>query len=251
MKIKLLSVGRHRQTNWKIAAHRHSFHEMIVVFSGCEGVKTCAAEFKAVAGEVLLFRPGEIHEEWTDGGEPLETVFLGFETHSSEGWPAKVYDSEGRVRVLASWLQTLQDESHDDGRRTQGVFFDALVAEYVRLGNHRESPVLESVREYVRRHISEPVRLDSLARQAGMSKFHFIRQYRRVAGRTPMEDVRRIRAERARDLILTTTLPIKVVAPMVGLSDEFALYRLFRRQFGIRPGQLRRPAGRYSRGLRA
>lgn len=245
MKLKLLSVGRHRQTKWRIPAHRHWFHEMIVIFSGCEGVRMSGGEFKAGAGEILLFKPGQTHEEWVEEGrEALETVFIGFDVQSSADWPCRVHDSDGRVRVLASWLQALQDDSHAEGRRTRAAFFDALIAEYVRLGRRRESPILELVRDFVRRNISGPVSLEVLARHAGMSKYHFIRRYRRLAGRTPMEDVRRIRAERARDLILTTGLPLKAIAPMVGLSDEFALYRLFRRHFGMRPGRLRRTAGR-------
>jgi transcriptional regulator GlxA family with amidase domain len=73
-----------------------------------------------------------------------------------------------------------------------------------------------------------------------MSKFHFSRRYRQLTGLTPMEDLRQLRLEAARDLLLTTDLPLKAIAPRTGLGDEYHLSRLFRRAFGIAPGELRR-----------
>jgi transcriptional regulator GlxA family with amidase domain len=61
-----------------------------------------------------------------------------------------------------------------------------------------------------------------------------------LTGLTPMEDLRQLRLEAARDLLLTTDLPLKAIAPRTGLGDEYHLSRLFRRAFGIAPGALRR-----------
>ncbi len=73
-----------------------------------------------------------------------------------------------------------------------------------------------------------------------MSKFAFIRRYRRATGRTPMQDLRRIRLNQARTLILATGLPLKAIAAEVGLGDAFQMSRLFRRHFQTAPSHLRR-----------
>jgi AraC family transcriptional regulator len=83
-----------------------------------------------------------------------------------------------------------------------------------------------------------------LAHVAGLSKFHFIRAYTAQAGLTPMADVRAIRLDAARHLILTTDLPLKVIAPQVGLASEFHLSRLFTAHFGAGVRQLRLPGVR-------
>ena len=57
-----------------------------------------------------------------------------------------------------------------------------------------------------------------------------------------MEDVRTLRVEYARELILTTNLPLKAIAPMAGMSSEYALSKVFRRVLGTTPGALRRRA---------
>ena len=56
----------------------------------------------------------------------------------------------------------------------------------------------------------------------------------------PMEDVRIIRANYARELILGTSLPLKEIAPRAGLGNEYAMSRIFRRYFNMPPGAWRR-----------
>jgi transcriptional regulator GlxA family with amidase domain len=55
-----------------------------------------------------------------------------------------------------------------------------------------------------------------------------------------MEDVRMIRLEAARNLLLTTNLPLKAIAPRVGLGSEYHLSRLLRRHFDLGARELRR-----------
>ena len=54
-----------------------------------------------------------------------------------------------------------------------------------------------------------------------------------------MDELRRMRLNEARLMILSTTLPLKAIAPAVGIGDEYQLSKLFRRQFGISPRALR------------
>ena len=73
-----------------------------------------------------------------------------------------------------------------------------------------------------------------------MTKYHFLRRYRALTGKTPMEDVRAIRLDFARNLILTTDLPLKLIAVQAGLGDAYQLSRLFRKHLNLAPSALRR-----------
>jgi len=245
-KPRLISVGRHRQRAWHIPSHRHPFFEMIVIIRGAEGFRTDTQTDRAETGEVLLFRPGEGHEEWVEGPEELDTCFIAFEASAvASPWPSRVWDSDGRLRILATWLHDLRDENHPHAAATRSDFFTALLAEFHRLAHARETPLVYRVRRFMRHHLGERLRLGDLAREAGLSRFHFVREYRRQTGMTPMEDLRRLRLSQARDLLLTSSLPLKSIAPMVGFEEERSLFRLFRRYLHISPGEIRRtiPAG--------
>jgi transcriptional regulator GlxA family with amidase domain len=49
-----------------------------------------------------------------------------------------------------------------------------------------------------------------------------------------------LRVEAARDLLLTTELPLRAIAERVGFSDETALSHAVRQRTGKAPGQIRR-----------
>jgi AraC family transcriptional regulator len=124
------------------------------------------------------------------------------------------------------------------------AFFTALWEEVCRLRENQREPrtMPELVREYMLRELASPVSLDDLARVASMSKYHFVREYRRLTGTTPMAELRMLRLEEARSLLRTTRLPLKAIAPMVGFADQHHLSRASRKYLGRTPKELRRGA---------
>jgi AraC-like DNA-binding protein len=239
-----ISVGRHVQPGrWHMRPHAHPAHEMIVVIRGRQAALVRGQRLEAGPGDVLLYPPAVAHEEWQEGEEALETVFITFRwTEAPAGVPLRVEDAQGRIRVLASWLF---DERHHRGPLTETVsraLFDTILAEYARLWRQGTDNPFTALRRHTEQHLARRITLGELAAQAGLSRYHFIRAYRKSTGRTPMADVRHIRLDRARDLILTTSLPLKEVARRVGLGDVYHMTRLFRRQLGVTPGSLRRHA---------
>jgi len=73
----------------------------------------------------------------------------------------------------------------------------------------------------------------------GLTKNHFIRQYRILAGRTPMEDVRFLRVEKASELIVATPLPLHEIAPLVGIPNVYHLSKLLKSLLGVGVRELR------------
>jgi AraC family transcriptional regulator len=75
---------------------------------------------------------------------------------------------------------------------------------------------------------------------ACLSRFHFVRQFRKAAGMPPMRFVRETRLDAARTLLLTTDLPHREIARRVGFGNQCQLARVFRQLAGYSPSQLRR-----------
>lgn len=116
-----------------------------------------------------------------------------------------------------------------------------IIAELKRLAAHEPHEMVAQVRAFVHAHISEPFALEDLSAISGLSKFHFVRHYREITGRTPMQDARYLRLEEARRLILSTSLPLYEIAPMVGIPDECRLSRLLKSSLWISARELRQP----------
>ena len=99
---------------------------------------------------------------------------------------------------------------------------------------------LRRVRAYIDGHIGEHISLDELAREAGVSRFHFARQFRLSTGESAMEYLRRIRIERSKSILQTHVSTIAEVAARLGFSDQSHFTRIFGRLVGVSPGSFAR-----------
>lgn len=100
-------------------------------------------------------------------------------------------------------------------------------------------PWLERVRERVRDDLRSVPTLDELARDAGVSRAHLARAFRRRYGYTIGQFVRGERLETARRLLLRTKTPLATVACEAGFADQSHMTRLVGSRFGHPPGRLR------------
>jgi AraC family transcriptional regulator len=100
--------------------------------------------------------------------------------------------------------------------------------------------VLRQIRAYIDAHIGERISLDDLARQAGVSRFHFARQFRLSTGESPMGYLRRVRIERSKSILQRRETTIAEVAATLGFSDQSHFTRTFGRLVGVSPGSFAR-----------
>src|SRR3954470_16832223 len=99
---------------------------------------------------------------------------------------------------------------------------------------------LRRVRGYIDTHIGDRISLDELAREAGVSRFHFARQFRLSTGESPMEHLRRVRIERSKSILQARGSTIAEVAARLGFSDQSHFTRIFGRLVGVSPGSFAR-----------
>lgn len=94
---------------------------------------------------------------------------------------------------------------------------------------------LRRARDTIDRHYAEPLDLESLARTAGISKFHFHRLFVATYGRTPAAYLSERRIERAQDLLRATNLTVTEVCHAVGFSSLGSFSSRFRQITGETP----------------
>lgn len=91
----------------------------------------------------------------------------------------------------------------------------------------------------IRERYSEPISLDQLADAAMVSKFHFLRTFRRITGVTPGRFLSAVRLEEAKRLLLTTSLNVSDISAQVGYSSTGSFTRRFTESVGCPPTQYR------------
>lgn len=110
------------------------------------------------------------------------------------------------------------------------------------IASHR----LRRITAYIEAHLGEDLSLLGLAAEAGVSRVHFIRQFKRLTGLAPHQYVLRRRVERAAALLQNRDACLKALALEVGFSSQSHLTAAFQRVYGTTPGAYRdrhTPAG--------
>jgi transcriptional regulator GlxA family with amidase domain len=99
---------------------------------------------------------------------------------------------------------------------------------------------LAPVLEWMACHLSQPLTIETLAGQAGMSPRTFGRRFRDQTGTTPMQWLLTARVRRAQELLETTTEPLEQVGYAAGFDTPLTFRTRFKRVIGMAPGAYRR-----------
>jgi len=239
--LSLVSIGQVRPNpQWGMPSHQHDFHELIAVVGGRMTVRMPGQETRARRGTVLFYPAGVPHEEINDGSHPAHSFFTSFCCPSLDtkvAWSA--FDPNGRIGVLLGWLFEERHAASPMTDEWRVALVRTALLHYLRLVSYTEPGLVEMAREFMRSRLGCKTSLDEIAEAVGLTRFHFARQYKRLAGSTPMNDFRRIRAEAARDLLLDSNLVPKEIAASVGFANHPHLSRMMRRYLDTTPAAVK------------
>jgi AraC family transcriptional regulator len=162
-----------------------------------------------------------------------------------------------RDAVLASFMETLYAEVERGG--TSGLAFvdhvlRAFCEYYVRhYSNLRDltetsntgritSAEIDATRQFFLTHLDQTVNIEAAASRLNMSKFHFLKEFKKARGETPYQYLLRLKSERAAELLRYDEMALSDIAQALGFSDQSHFSNFFKRHHGVSPGHFRRNA---------
>jgi LacI family transcriptional regulator len=102
-------------------------------------------------------------------------------------------------------------------------------------GNEALSKALALIRE----DAHQPLNIAELARAAGASRRSLELRFRSHLGRSPHQELIRVRLDKAKTLLVSTTLPLARIAELSGFGSPDNFSRAFRRETGMSPREHR------------
>ncbi|HEU4410000.1 MAG TPA: AraC family transcriptional regulator [Polyangiaceae bacterium] len=234
----------------------HGGFSVSYVRSGSFGYRTRGRAYELVAGSVLVGHPGDEYmctHEHVHGDECLSfqvtpeiVESLGQRT---ETWRAGALPPVPELVVLGELAQAAATGLCDLGVDEVGMLFVARFGD-VLTGKGRKA-VDVSARDrrraveaalFVDAHAHEPLDLASVATEAGLSPFHFLRLFAKVLGVTPHQYLVRARLRRAARLLADDARSVTEIAYEVGFGDLSNFVRTFHCAAGVSPGRFRAAA---------
>lgn len=231
-------AGRHRKTSRHVIYRPRGTDDwQILATTGGRGrVGSVNGEFVTVPGELLLMRPGILHDYSPLDGDweydwahfqprPEWLELLNWPEHAPGLMRLCLDDPDLRERAMAALARTLAPYPY---HRRQLFAMNAL--EELLLWCDLQNPLSRSrnvdprvarVIAYLHENLAEKVTLESLAERAGMSVSRLSHLFHQQIGMGPIKyrDIQRL--ECARHLLENTDTPIAVIAGKVGYDLRY------------------------------
>lgn len=231
---------------------QHGFVSIAAVISGTFQYRTRQGAATLVPGALLLGNHGACFECGHEHGVGDRCIAFHFTPSFFEAVAADVPGARAAKFTAASLppneksIPLLAEaeaarDANDSGAFEELALRFADAALTLQTASHAPTPSTRDQRrvtEAVRRIEADPaasLTLAALARSTGLSAYHFLRTFRRVAGMTPYQYILRMRLMQAALRLRLGTESITAIALEAGFNDLSTFNRRFRRLMGVTP----------------
>ena len=95
--------------------------------------------------------------------------------------------------------------------------------------------------KYIKENYAKKIKIEDISRVVGLSKWHYIRLFKRLKGLTPIEFLTVLRLEKAKELLkIDYKSNIKEVAEKCGYPSPLHFSEIFKKKIGVSPRQYRK-----------
>ncbi|MFB9750615.1 helix-turn-helix domain-containing protein [Paenibacillus hodogayensis] len=152
---------------------------------------------------------------------------------SDPGWMQAALSGIRQFREAGTGLGALRAQTafHEALCR---LLEDAALSAQPAQDSHAEE-AMDRALDYMERHLDQSVTIDELARQAGLSRYHYMRSFKQKHGISAMDYLTGLRINKAKQLMDGSPGRLREIARQVGYSDEYYFIRKFKQQVGIPP----------------
>jgi AraC family transcriptional regulator len=233
----------------------HEKHSLSFVRRGSFGCQARGSSFELAAGSFFVGFPGDAftctHDHHDGGDECLSFQFspgLAEEIGADiEAWRCVTVPPIAPLALAGALAQSIADGDAVLGLDEAGMLLAARFVDLTR--GERRRTVRATARDrrrcveaalWLDTHSSEPLRLEDVAAEIGLSAFHFLRLFAQVMETTPHQYLILCRLRRAAELLARQESSVTDIAFDSGFEDLSNFERTFKRAAGVSPGRYRR-----------
>ncbi len=233
---------------------RHDSHLIIYCVAGLGHLSIGGETWRIQAGDLLCLPRGLAHSYRADEGDPWSIYWVHFDGELAEQYlqflnadhPVLRLGMHPSVVTGFSGLFSLGRGGYPERAFIHG---SAQLKELLtdvgwqrsRAGSGSGARVdMDRIEQLMRRRIDRSLRLDELAEEAGMSRYHFVRRFREQTGHSPIQYFIHLKMQYACQLLDSDTRSVKQTAAALGYDDAYYFSRLFKKVMGVSPQHYRR-----------
>jgi len=249
-KVQTLYTGEFTTSSKEDAIrHSHNFIEMMFVVTGGGVIEINGKLNKATIGDIIIYRPSNVHCEWSNSSEDINALFFGVKWTENlklmfEAAEIKdIIHTEERYNEFYNLFRLLVTESKQIDENYTDKIVNCVAKTIIlkilqRTGvteTNISNDVVDKIKKYIDLNYHNEINLNVLYQQLFVSKFYASRLFKQYIGTTPVSYIVNKRIEEARLLLLTTQLSISNISQKVGYKDIYYFTKSFKQIVGVTP----------------
>ncbi len=234
--------------NLRISDHAHTYPHFTIILDG-SFVETYADQaFVCQRGSVLIVPQDQIHSD-SVGDQGAHSISIEvsrslerFLSSESEMLHKPQVVSTASLKPSISRIRnafSLDPNSTHLEIHCAAMNFILAVAQATQPAKAKPSWIEEAI-ETIRNDRFGSASLSTLANQAGISREHFSREFRKATGQTYQAFALKCRLECAEQLLLESDIPLFLIAIECGFSDQAHFAKAFRTAYSQSPSSYRK-----------
>ena len=250
-----MSTCGYYYTNYDYRIEREDYHNYMLFYI-CDGrlsLRSGSQTMVASAGQVGFLNCHEPHEYHTIGN--TEFVWLHLDGSNTADFYQQAVQMHGGFVFDTPYAEQIKngiyeivfafrnEQTLSEVRLSQKLY-TLLVATVdtasQEAGQAEENDTVSKAMHFIQEQYMNPISLLDVATHVNMSQFHFSRLFRKDCGYSPHEYLILTRLNRAKHLLKTTGLPVKVIAQKVGYQNVSSFTNAFTDRVGISPTLFRK-----------
>ncbi|RED49115.1 helix-turn-helix transcriptional regulator [Aestuariispira insulae] len=223
-------------------SHAHDYHQILLPLRGTLGMETGGREGLAGGNAGVVIPRSATHRFWCEDKSQFLVIDLPAESleipkKSQSGF----FSLSPALQHLTRFAElAVRENRYEDIRPliiplvTQVLKSDGFARD------HQMVAQLSAACALIDRHFAEPLSYEVIADKSGLSVSRLISLFKRWMNCTPADYLSAVRLKEARQLLQASGHSIAEISHRCGFSEQSALTRAFKRQFGITPAAFRK-----------
>lgn len=245
--------------------HVHDHPELSIILSGEAHYEINGCPYILKSGQMVLFKPGTSHSVVIPKQHSYYDLHIGV-SHligslcenvipSSEGFliidftdhkkniyelcKTLSYEASHRKQDYRLMLQALTYQLFVLVSRELNTTFSSKTEHTTNLGYPDKHKVVEFIICYINENYMNEISLEMFAKDMYLSQVYISKIFKEETGHAPIHFLIKKRLSKAKELLETQNLPIKIVSSKVGYEDAYHFSKLFKKYYGYPPSEIR------------
>lgn len=222
------------------------FNGLVITLSGSANFSLNGEVYAIQKGVILHAGPNMAIDITVTSEEPWHYTVLHYEMISS---PFSVEIGHFKIETghhhkldyLVHQLIYFEKIPGDLNRLKCKSLFMQLVEFFVICAKMQTSNnVVDQAITFMTEHYTLPITIAEIAEEVGCDRRRLAYLFDKQTGMSPIQFLTEIRLKQSRELLRTTSIPIKDIAELIGYQDAFYFCRVFKKQYHLTPTNFRK-----------